>query len=180
MFERFTRDGRTAVVNAQASARESGSLRIDSLHLLAGLVRTPSGPVRSLLIGCDVAPDELTSELERVRRRGGVSDSDAAALGDFGIDVEQIVERVEGIYGEGVLASGTRRTRRGHIPFSPDAKRTLEQSLRQALETGDKHIGAEHLLLALVATTGPAADVLAKRGVDQAAIWRVLHQRKAG
>ena len=95
MFERFTHDARAVVVEAQVRGRESGSAHIDPLHLLAGLFRSPSGSARTLLIGFDLSPGDLAEELERVRRRGGMSDSDAEVLGEFGIDVEQIVERVE-------------------------------------------------------------------------------------
>jgi ATP-dependent Clp protease ATP-binding subunit ClpA len=179
MFERFTHDARAVVVEAQARARESGSAHIDPLHLLAGLFRSPSGSTRTLLIGFDLSPGDLAEDLERVRRRGGMSDSDAEVLGEFGIDVEQIVERVEQLHGKGVLAGGVRQGRRGHIPFSPESKKTLEQSLRQALDIGDKHIGEEHLLLALSAMPGPAADVLGRHGIDQAAIRSALQQRKA-
>jgi ATP-dependent Clp protease ATP-binding subunit ClpA len=173
MFERFTRDARAVVVEAQERARESGSAQIDPLHLLTGLLRTPSGTAQSLLDGFGVAPGELAAELDRVRRRGGMSDTDAEALGEFGIDVEQIVDRIEQLHGEGVLAGQVFR-KRGHIPFSREAKKTLEQSLRQAVDIGDKHIGEEHLLLALTAKPGPAADVLAKRGIDLVALRQAL------
>jgi ATP-dependent Clp protease ATP-binding subunit ClpA len=179
MFERFTQDARAVVVEAQASATELGSARIDPLHLLAGLFRTPSGSARTLLMAFDLSPGDIAEELDRVRRRGGMSDSDAEALGEFGIDVAQIVERVEQLHGKGVLAGRVGQGRRGHIPFSPESKTALEQSLRQALDLGDKHIGEEHILLALAALPGPAADVLARHGIDPPAIRRVLEQRKA-
>jgi hypothetical protein len=38
---------------------------------------------------------------------------------------------------------------RGHIPFTPRAKKSLELSLREALSLGDNYIGMEHLALAL-------------------------------
>ncbi|MCV7255304.1 hypothetical protein H7J86_24375 [Mycobacterium hackensackense] len=38
----------------------------------------------------------------------------------------------------------------GHIPFTPRAKKLLENSLREALRLGHNYIGTEHLLLALV------------------------------
>ena len=39
---------------------------------------------------------------------------------------------------------------RGHIPFTPLAKRSLELSLREALTMRDNYIGVEHLSLALL------------------------------
>jgi Clp amino terminal domain, pathogenicity island component len=39
---------------------------------------------------------------------------------------------------------------RGHIPFTPRAKKSLALSLRQATELHDDHIGVQHLTLALL------------------------------
>ena len=38
----------------------------------------------------------------------------------------------------------------GHIPFTPRAKKSLELSLREALQLGDAYIGTGHLLLGLI------------------------------
>jgi ATP-dependent Clp protease ATP-binding subunit ClpA len=40
---------------------------------------------------------------------------------------------------------------RGHIPFTPRAKKSLELSLREAKSLHDNDIGVEHLILALLA-----------------------------
>jgi ATP-dependent Clp protease ATP-binding subunit ClpC len=57
--------------------------------------------------------------------------------------------------------------RPGHIPFTPRAKKTLELSLREALQLGDSYIGTEHLLLGLIRQDeGPAAQALRELGVD--------------
>ncbi len=39
---------------------------------------------------------------------------------------------------------------RGHIPFTPRAKKTLEITLREAVARHDSHIGVEHIVLALI------------------------------
>jgi ATP-dependent Clp protease ATP-binding subunit ClpA len=55
----------------------------------------------------------------------------------------------------------------GHIPFTPRAKKTLELSLREALQLGDSYIGTEHLLLGLIRQDeGPAAQALRELGAD--------------
>jgi hypothetical protein len=51
------------------------------------------------------------------------------------------------------------------IPFSTGAKRTLEETLHRALDRGDRHIGAEHLVLALPQVPGPVRDILEQEGV---------------
>jgi ATP-dependent Clp protease ATP-binding subunit ClpC len=55
----------------------------------------------------------------------------------------------------------------GHIPFTPRAKRVLEQSLRMATRAGHSSIGAGHLLLAVLDDPeSVAAQVLAGLGID--------------
>ena len=55
---------------------------------------------------------------------------------------------------------------RDHIPFTPKAKKVLENSLREALQLGDNYIGTEHILLGLLRTDGLALEVLRDLGVD--------------
>jgi ATP-dependent Clp protease ATP-binding subunit ClpC len=55
----------------------------------------------------------------------------------------------------------------GHIPFTPRAKRVLEQSLRLATRAGQNSIGAGHLLLAVLDDPKSSATrVLAGLGID--------------
>ncbi|HWD01900.1 MAG TPA: Clp protease N-terminal domain-containing protein [Amycolatopsis sp.] len=173
MFERFTQDARMAVVEAQIVAREAGAREIGPTDVLAGLTRTEDGRAVQLLGELGVSREDVQAELDRVRRRGGISDAEADALTEFGIDVEQIVERIEQTHGPGALAGGGRR-KRGHIPFTSDAKRTLELSLREAVKLGDNHLGQEHILLALTQLRGPVSDLLAARGVDYVSVRRAV------
>lgn len=54
----------------------------------------------------------------------------------------------------------------GHIPFTPRGKKVLELSLREAMSLGSRHIGPEHILLALVREgEGIAAQILLDSGV---------------
>ncbi|MDT7797897.1 MAG: hypothetical protein QOI78_1330 [Actinomycetota bacterium] len=175
MFERFTADARMAVIEAQIVARESGSAEIAPPHLLAGLMKTGV----PLLTELGVSTEDVAAELARTRRRGGVSDADAEALTEFGINVEQIVEAVEQTHGEGALAGRLGPAKRGHIPFTSQSKKTLELSLKEAVRLGDKHLGQEHILLALAQQRG-TDDVLARRGADYVTLRRIVQQRKAG
>ncbi|MEV4148586.1 Clp protease N-terminal domain-containing protein [Amycolatopsis sp. NPDC049691] len=175
MFERFTADARLTVVEAQMTARRSGSVEVGTVDLLAGLLKTGL----PLLTELGVATDDLAAELERTRRRGGVSDADAEALTEFGIDVEQIVQSVERTHGEGALAGRLGPAKRGHVPFTTESKKTLELSLKEAVRLGDKHLGQEHILLALAQQRG-TDDVLARRGADYPTLRRAVQQRKAG
>jgi Clp amino terminal domain, pathogenicity island component len=56
---------------------------------------------------------------------------------------------------------------RGHIPFTPRAKKSLELSLREALSLGDNYIGMEHVALALISLRdGVVPHILAGVGVS--------------
>ncbi|ANN21005.1 ATPase [Amycolatopsis orientalis] len=173
MFERFSHEAREVVVGSQRVASDEAAATVDPLHLLTSLARN-TGVLTTL--GCPA--DELADDLRRVRRRGGMSDADVEALSGFGIDVEHIVERVEQTHGPGALTGG-QRSGRGHRPFTADAKKVLEKGLHEAIDVGDKRIEAEHLLLALTALPGVAADVLAQRGIDYLAVRRLLERRQA-
>jgi hypothetical protein len=49
---------------------------------------------------------------------------------------------------------------RGHIPFTPRAKKSLELSLREAKSLHDNYIGAQHLTLALLALPDGTVPVI--------------------
>jgi ATP-dependent Clp protease ATP-binding subunit ClpC len=72
----------------------------------------------------------------------------------------------------------------GHIPFTPRAKKTLELSLREALQLGHNYIGTEHILLGLIREgQGPAIEVLDRigGGADRARqeVLRLVHSEPA-
>ena len=55
----------------------------------------------------------------------------------------------------------------GHIPFTPRAKKSLELSLREALQLGDGYIGTGHLLLGLIRQgNNTAVTMLGTLGAD--------------
>jgi ATP-dependent Clp protease ATP-binding subunit ClpA len=176
MFERFTPDARNIVVEAVRDATELDAPEITPLHLLAALLRFPASGAGQVLAGLGVSVDDLAAEAARIRRRGGISEADAVALEEFGIDVERIIERIEQVHGPNALAGapgGPRR--RKHVPFADESKKTLQICLKEVLGLGgSRHIRSEHLLLALAAQRGPAADVLTRFEVDAARLREVL------
>jgi ATP-dependent Clp protease ATP-binding subunit ClpA len=67
---------------------------------------------------------------------------------------------------------------RGHIPFTPRAKKTLELSLRQAEALHDSSIGAEHITLALlIPKDGTVPRILAALGVEPASVRAAILAR---
>jgi ATP-dependent Clp protease ATP-binding subunit ClpA len=93
-----------------------------------------------------------------VREGSGVA---AKALEALTISGDVIRQRIEEITGRGEGAAS------GHIPFTPEAKRTLELALREAIDMGHNYIGTEHILLGLLRDGDTvAAQVLVAQGAD--------------
>jgi hypothetical protein len=85
----------------------------------------------------------------------------AKALESLGISQETVRQRVEEAIGRGEQAPF------GHIPFTPQAKKLLESSLRESRALGHNYIGTEHILLALIGQgESVAAQVLTGLGAD--------------
>ncbi|GGU87409.1 peptidase [Streptomyces albospinus] len=183
MFERFTAGARAVVRDAVEHADRTGSDTVGEPELLLALLDRTGSPAAAALDALGARREPLAGELAANRRRAGISAADAVALAGLGIDVDEVVARVERAHGAGALADGGRRAGRGkrvRRAFAPEGKAVLERSLRIAVGRGDRHIGDEHLLLALTARHGPAGAVLAGHGVTFDAVVRVLEERRAG
>jgi ATP-dependent Clp protease ATP-binding subunit ClpA len=89
----------------------------------------------------------------------------AVALTRFGLTLDVVREDVLGIIGLG------KKELSGHIPFTPRAKKSLELSLREALQLGHNYIGTEHILLGLIREgEGVAAQILTNHAGDLALV----------
>ncbi|MFE6621830.1 Clp protease N-terminal domain-containing protein [Streptomyces sp. NPDC057740] len=187
MFERFTKDARAVVTGAVEYAGEAGGRTVDAEHLLLALLDREGSRASFALaaLGGGRWLDSVRGALGEARRRGGLSQAEADALAGLGIDVGEVVARVEEVHGVGAL-SGDPKDKgwwSGRPSFSRGAKDVLERSLRIAVAQRDRHIGDEHILLALVGRPGVAAEVLADHGVTYEAVTRVLYgggEAKAG
>ena len=78
----------------------------------------------------------------------------ARSLRSLGLTLEQVRAAVVRIVGRGDDPAG------GQIPFTPRAKKVLEQSLRESQMLGHDQIGTEHILLSLIREEGVAARIL--------------------
>src|SRR4029077_13953489 len=80
----------------------------------------------------------------------------------LGIDPRDIAEQVDTLLEPSVSDPGD-----DHIPFTPRSKTVLELTLREALAAKHRHIGTEHIFVALLAEgEGVAAQVLRYKGFD--------------
>ncbi|MFE7628742.1 Clp protease N-terminal domain-containing protein [Streptomyces sp. NPDC057509] len=191
MFERFTHGARATVTGAVEHAERAGAGAVTEEHLLLALLDQVTGRASFAVTALGLTDRRASVEagLAEARRRGGMTRADAEALAGIGIDLTAVVSRIEEAHGEGALrgGGGGRRRWSGSPSFAREAKKVLERSLRIALGRGDRFIGEEHLLLALTATPGIVADVLAEHGATYATVERALYgdggadqDRKAG
>ncbi|MGA4839650.1 Clp protease N-terminal domain-containing protein [Streptomyces sp. G45] len=185
MFERFTKSARAVVTGAVEHCEREGADAIDNGHVLLALLDREGSRASFALaaLGADRRREEITRALADARRRGGLTQAETEALAGLGIDVDQIVRRVEQAHGAGVLAGvgagrprGRLATRLGHRPFQREAKDTLVLALRIAVAREERVIGDEHILLALTTRRCVVAETLADHGVTRAGVERVLYQ----
>ncbi|MEY9994179.1 ATP-dependent Clp protease ATP-binding subunit ClpA [Streptomyces sp. V4I8] len=187
MFERFTKDARAVVTGAVAHAERGGAACVDAEHLLLSLLDREGSRASFALasLGGGARLESVRRQLGEARRRGGLSQAEADALAGLGIDVGEIVARVEEAHGVGALSGGREDKGwwSGRRSFSREAKDVLERALRIAVARRDRHIGDEHILLALTSRPGVPAEALADHGVSYESVTRVLYgggEAKAG
>lgn len=158
MFERFTLQARGVVTAAVdiAGRRGDGYIRPD--HLLLAIAATPEkSQAAAVLNQMGATRDALAIAIDPEVK-------DAALLARLGIDLDEVRRRVEASFGEGAWAS--RSAHRGHIPFTPDAKKALELSLRHALALRSKSIDAPHILLGVLDSGRDVKDALSVPGLE--------------
>ena len=92
-------------------------------------------------------------------------------LKHFGVDLKAARVEVEKIIGRGSGSTGV------EIPFTPGAKRVLEQAIAEARQLGQDYVAPEHLLLGITRDAeGIATKVLRNLGVDPAQVRTRLLQ----
>jgi len=174
MFERFTAGSRAVVVQAQQEARERHSL-IGTEHLLLALLSAEAGPAADVLRRAGVDAAGVRAALDRLAPGSGrLGPEDAAALRSIGIELDEVLSRIEESFGPDALHAvplpahrGLRRgVRQRRTRFGPRARKVLELSLREAVRLRSSEIRPEHVLLGLLREgQGQAARILLDAGV---------------
>ena len=170
MFERFSKEARAAVVDAQEVARQSGSPAVDSRHLLVAVLES-SPTVRLAMKTAGSDPAAVVTHL-RVELRSDRLDE--AALASLGIDLDVVRQRTEEAFGPDALEPP--RGRRGHLPFAKEARKTIELSLREAIRLEQRTIRSAHLLLGLLHADNPGRNALIRADVDTQTLRTALDQ----
>jgi ATP-dependent Clp protease ATP-binding subunit ClpA len=179
MLERFSKDARRLVTVATQVAHDSTASETRPEHLFRALLDDDASTAVVVLEEASGVPVEtLRDDLDRRRLRyvDGLDADDADALAALGIDLDEVVRRIDRNLG------GPSR-RRGAPRYSRAAKKVLELSLREAVALRHDYIGTEHLLLGLVREGDRVVrDTLAAFDVEPAALRQRVADatRKAG
>ncbi|MEO5710520.1 MAG: Clp protease N-terminal domain-containing protein [Nocardioidaceae bacterium] len=163
MFERFTKSARAVVEQASRFARDARSGETRPEHLLAALLADETCLATRVLADLGAPAADLRSELDRLRLQyvDGLDADDAAALQAIGIDLDEVVRRIDRNLG-GPLPSKRFPT------FARGSKKALELALREAIALRHTYIGTEHLLLGLVRGGDRVVlDTLGAYGIEQ-------------
>ncbi|MEV0356698.1 Clp protease N-terminal domain-containing protein [Nocardia sp. NPDC050697] len=157
MFERFSREARVAIVLAQEDARELRSPVIEVPHVLLGLLGSAEPALTTLLAESGVTRAGVAAALAERGRGEPLGAEDAAALRSIGIDLDAVRASLAAGFGADALEQAAPEPRGrfarwsgGHIPFTREAKKTLELALREAVARRDRSIESGHLLLGIV------------------------------
>ncbi len=190
MFDRFTLGARGVIVGAGEGARRIGHNWVGCEHILLAIAGSDT-PVGEILNEAGVTPEAVEAAIAAVVGTTGGDGDEKAALATLGIDLDEVRQAAEKIFGEGALdAARTSRRRPRHLrrrrrctrrddglPLSPRAKRCLDMSLREALRLRHDYVGVEHIALSLLARDDTVAwKVLRRLGVVPANLSRRVHE----
>ena len=96
----------------------------------------------------------------------------AQALSSLDVTYDETIETVRGL-----SKDDSEPTPGGHIPFTPRAKRVLENSYREMMNHGQTYIATEHLLLGIVSEgNGRAMEALGRMGVSGDAVRNAVDE----
>jgi ATP-dependent Clp protease ATP-binding subunit ClpA len=157
MFHRFLEPARVAVEEAQIQARRMNQTQVRAEHLLLALAATDGGPAAQVLSSNGLTPSRIENAISTTvafeSGDGPVTRGDAEALRTIGVDLDEILAKLEGSMGSRLEPPvGRRRAFLGKdLPFSTEAKRAIVAALIEAKQRGDGYIGPEHLLLGVLA-----------------------------
>jgi ATP-dependent Clp protease ATP-binding subunit ClpA len=164
MLERFTKRARTVVEGATVHAQQATADQVRPEHMLAALLDDDDSLAVRVVADCGVSVAQVRETLARHRARyvDGLDDDDADALAAIGIDLDEVVRRID----RHLVGRPSRRPR-----FSREAKKVLELSLREAVALRHNYIGTEHLLLGLARSEDRVVtDTLVGCGLERGAL----------
>lgn len=177
----WTQIGEALGVTRQAAQQRSGGPIGRLLHgLTRGRFNRFTKRAKAAVIAAQtVARDRHDATVETHHLLLGLFAGDdgnvaVTVLGRLGVDGAAVERAIDARVAPGTDAP------RGHVPFGPQAKKTLELTLREALRMGHNYIGCEHIVLALRRVEdGLAAQILTELGVTYADLEKAIRERLA-
>lgn len=175
MFERLTENARAALLVAQDTAIATGATAIDVGHVLCGCAEGSEETAGTVLRAQGVTGELVRSLLPTSLDPAQAGTVDPDALRAIGIDYDGVRAAVDETFGPGALeAAPNRRLPHAGVrrpPFTPEAKRVLELSLRITLELHQTRITPGHIVLAMLRLDDAlVADVLRCAGTTVAGL----------
>lgn len=180
MFERFTASARAVVFAARELAEDEHGAQVRPDHLMLALLGEDDSLAVRVLEASGASRERLAEALGRRRSSvdSGLGPDDVDALAAIGIDVQEVLRRIEENLG-GLRGPAHRGTPR----FTAGSKKVLELALREAIALRHRAIGSEHILLGLARGGDPVVTrALADVGVSGPALRRAVAEghREAG
>ncbi|MCC7478888.1 AAA family ATPase [bacterium] len=141
-FDRFTQKAREALETAQGALLQLKQTQLDTEHLLYGITFVEGSLMEGILQHCAEGaarqPEDFRQRIRQAVLGGQVLDDSARADADT-----------------------------AQIYLTPDSAAVLRQAETEMEQLGDKYIGTEHILLALISQRrGRAAGLLEKLGLS--------------
>ncbi len=84
-------------------------------------------------------------------------------------DVDEVLDKIPSVSGAGY-----------QVYLSPTLKQVLERAMRLAAEMRDDYVSTEHLLLAILESNTPSAEILRNRGLTKENVMEVINQIRKG
>lgn len=165
----FAVAARAVVASAVGAAQQEGSAEIREEHLLAAVLDSAVGARVLTPLDDASARSQAIAEIGRLRRSGGYTTEQRAALSSYGVDLDEVVFHVEAQLGDGVLDERTFR-RSGGPRLSVTATEVIERAAREATDDGSSRVDVAHLAMGLVGSRGVVGDVLASYGLTVAVL----------
>ncbi len=101
MPHKLTPAARAAISDAVTRANNEGTSQAREEHLLAAVLADPASDIVLRPLNPELDVDAILAEVRRARRRAGLRAGEVEALAGLGINLDDVVGRVEAELGEG-------------------------------------------------------------------------------
>ncbi len=147
-FDKFTIKSQEAVQAAQTIASRNGNQELMPEHLLSAMLEDSEGVATQVLekLGADVG--SIRQELERE------------------------LDRLPKVTGSAPMGQDSI----GQVYASSGLQQALRVAEEEAGRLGDEYVSVEHLLLGVLAASGPGTELLKRSGVDGTSVFKAMQE----